>query len=70
MTNLMKSTSFDRDSLNPALATASTLRDASMVFHDVVLKRYIILSPVLICATIRNMKKKGIYTAKHHYKGF
>lgn len=35
----MKLTNFDRDNLNPALANASTLSDASMVLNDLVLKK-------------------------------
>lgn len=35
---LIKPTSFDREILNPALARASTLSDASTVLKDLVLK--------------------------------
>lgn len=35
---LIKSTSFDLEILNPALARASTLNDASTVLNDLVLK--------------------------------
>lgn len=37
ITNLIMSTSFEREILNPALATASTLSDASIVLNDFVL---------------------------------
>lgn len=37
--HLIKSTSFEREILNPALATASTRNDASMALNDLVLQR-------------------------------
>jgi hypothetical protein len=36
--NLIMATSFEREILNPALATASTLSDASIVLNDFVLQ--------------------------------